>query len=160
MRAAIWYAEAAAQGHAQAQYQMGWHHMIGMGTERSSQKAVAYFRQSAEQGNPQAMCCLGVCYMSGDGVEVSVEKAAEWWSKSAEHVSVSKSVQSQCGGLARSSGALCSRLCNTRSSCATVVLAGVCTQFDTPINECVILVDVPWIVRALGTLPGECGGTV
>ena len=49
-----WYRQAAAQGDAQAQVNLGFIYNHGLEGTRDAQQAVGWYRQAAEQGNAQA----------------------------------------------------------------------------------------------------------
>ncbi|MBE6293239.1 MAG: tetratricopeptide repeat protein [Bacteroidales bacterium] len=79
-----WYLEAAEQGHAKAQYNLGVCYYNGDGVQQSYVKAAKWYRKAAEQGNMYAQYNLGVCYANGEGVEQSKSEAAKWYKKAAE----------------------------------------------------------------------------
>ena len=53
-RAAQWYEKAAAQGHAQAQYQLGSLYREGLGVEENDEEAEKWWQRAAAQGVAQA----------------------------------------------------------------------------------------------------------
>ena len=57
---------------------------IGIGVEKSYEKAAEWFLKAAEQGFARAQCKLGLMYENGTGVERSYKKAREWYLKAAE----------------------------------------------------------------------------
>jgi TPR repeat protein len=58
--AVIWYRRAAEQGHAQAQYNLGFMYGSGLGVPQDDAEAVNWFRLAAEQGLAQAQTHLGL----------------------------------------------------------------------------------------------------
>ena len=75
---------AAAQGHAESQYKLGYCYEIGEGVEESCEEAVKWYRKAAEQGYDTAQNDLGYCYYNGQGVEQSYTEAVKWYRKAAE----------------------------------------------------------------------------
>ena len=74
--------EAAEQGDAEAQYQVGYSYYVGKnGINKDYDKAVEWFRKSADQGNPNAQRRLGVCYENGYGVKRDIQKAIECYNQ-------------------------------------------------------------------------------
>ena len=57
-RAAKWYQLAAVQGHAQAQFRLGFLYMNGFGVPQDWQKAVKWSQLAAEQGHAKAITNL------------------------------------------------------------------------------------------------------
>ena len=55
-----WWRQAAEQGHAEAQYNLGVCYEKGEGVAQDSSEAVKWFRQAAEQGVAEAQFWLGV----------------------------------------------------------------------------------------------------
>ena len=49
-----WYLQAADQGHADAQYCLGFAYETGEGAEKSDKEAVRWYRQAADQGKAAA----------------------------------------------------------------------------------------------------------
>lgn len=76
-KAAIFYNQAAAQGHAKAQYRLGILYINGQGVMQSDDRAAGLFEQAAEQGLADAQYALGVLYKMGRGVDKSNQRAAE-----------------------------------------------------------------------------------
>jgi hypothetical protein len=76
-KAAIFYNQAAAQGHDKAQYRLGILYINGQGVMQSDVRAAESFQQAAEQGLADAQYALGVLYQMGRGVEQSNQRAAE-----------------------------------------------------------------------------------
>jgi TPR repeat protein len=59
MEASRWYQRAAAQGEADAQYNLATYHYEGIGFAQDTAEAVRLFRLSADQGNKGALDALG-----------------------------------------------------------------------------------------------------
>ena len=76
-KAAIFYSQAAAQGHAEAQYRLGILYINGQGLMQSDERAAESFEMAAEQGLADAQYALGVLYQMGRGVDKSNQRAAE-----------------------------------------------------------------------------------
>lgn len=83
-QAVIYYSQAAKQGYAPAQQNLGNLYRMGRGVAQSDQEAFEWFLKAAEQGNIHAQSDLGGMYYLGRGVEQSDEKAFDWTLKAAE----------------------------------------------------------------------------
>ena len=70
--------EAAAQGDAEAAYQLGKRYYNGTYGEVDYAKAKEYFMAAAELGNHKAIRAIAIMYKYGNGVEQDIEKALEW----------------------------------------------------------------------------------
>jgi hypothetical protein len=81
--AAIWLARAAAQGHADAQCNLGALYAKGQGVVRDDAIAADWYRKAAAQGNANAQYDLGVAYDKGQGVAQDDAQAAAWYAKAA-----------------------------------------------------------------------------
>ena len=68
---AKWWRIAAVQGHAKAQYCLGWMCDLGTGLSRNHAEAVKWFSKAAEQGYAEAQYQLGFMYYRGRGVPQS-----------------------------------------------------------------------------------------
>jgi TPR repeat protein len=83
-RAMEWYARAAAQGGAEAQFRYGIMQLRGVGGRRDGQAGVKLIRDAAEQGYPRAQFELGRMYADGEDyvygalVEPNGAEAARW----------------------------------------------------------------------------------
>ena len=71
--------EAANNGDAVAQHNLGCRYHEGNGVAKDMVEAVKWLRKAAEQGLPRAQGALGVCYRDGDGVEKDLEECAFWY---------------------------------------------------------------------------------
>ena len=78
------YKQAAEQGDAEAQYNLGYAYKDGKGVEQDDKQAVKWWTKSAEQGNVYAQNNLGYMYRNGKGVEQDDKQAVKWYTKSAE----------------------------------------------------------------------------
>ena len=83
--AVFWYKEAAEQGHADAQNNLGECYFYGHGVNENYNEAVKWFRKAAEQDNGKAQRYLGNCYVLGAGVPQDYEKAEMWHDKAKEN---------------------------------------------------------------------------
>ena len=63
------YREAAEQGDAEAQYNLGKCYDNGDGVKEDKKEAAKWYRKAAEQGDAEAQYNLGCCYDNGDGVK-------------------------------------------------------------------------------------------
>lgn len=80
-----WYTKAAAaNNHAEAQYELGVRFLTGIGGVAEDKKQAAeWFRKAAEQGHAFAQCELGVCLLKGECVTKDEAAAVVWFRKSA-----------------------------------------------------------------------------
>ena len=69
--------QAAEQGEAKAQYNLGVMYAEGEGVPEDDRKAVKWYRKAAEQGNAPAQYNLGVKYAKGEGVPEDDRKAVK-----------------------------------------------------------------------------------
>ena len=76
--------EAAEQGHAKAQYNLGILYYKGQGTPRDYAKAMQWFRKAAYHEIAQAQYNLGIMYHQAEGTPINYVKAALWYRKAAE----------------------------------------------------------------------------
>jgi TPR repeat protein len=81
--AAAWFHRSAAQGYADAQFNLGLMYANGEGVPKDPAKAVDLFQKAADQGNIDAQNNLGVMYYAGEGVARDEAKAKEWFKKAA-----------------------------------------------------------------------------
>ena len=75
---------AAEQGDAKAQHNLGNKYRHGEGVARDDTEAVKWYRKAAEQGYAEAQFYLGVAYRDGKGVPKNVLEAVKWYRKAAE----------------------------------------------------------------------------
>jgi TPR repeat protein len=83
-KAAELFQEAAKQGYAAAQYNLGVCYQAGQGVPKDLEKAAELFEKAAAQGYPAAQYELGVLYTSGQGVPTDSKKAEELFRKAAD----------------------------------------------------------------------------
>ncbi len=76
--------EAAKQGSAIAQFNLGEMYNYGRGVPEDAVEAVKWYRKAAEQGNAEAQYNLGVMYRKGEGVPEDAVEAVKWYRKAAE----------------------------------------------------------------------------
>lgn len=96
--------QAAEQGDAKAQFQLGYCFFNGHSVEKNEEEAVKWYTKAAEQGfpfaqyrlygitkireaekgNADAQFELGDCYLYGDCVEKNEAEAVKWFTKAAE----------------------------------------------------------------------------
>ena len=74
----------AGQGDAEAQYELGWRHALGMELPEDEAEAVWWLRLAATNGHPLARNNLGARYLSGEGVEADPVEAYRWFHLAAE----------------------------------------------------------------------------
>ena len=83
-QAVEWFRKAAAQGNADAQYNLGVMYSNGQGVKQDYKKAVEWFRKAAAQGNADAQYNLGVMYSNGQGGPHDFAEVLQWWQLAAE----------------------------------------------------------------------------
>lgn len=76
--------EAAEQGDAYAQVNLGWMYDTGSGVPEDDDQAVVWFRLAANQGDSVAQSYLGLMYFKGRGVPKDYKKAANWFGRAAD----------------------------------------------------------------------------
>jgi len=76
--------DAADQGLAMAQCNLGIMHKHGRGVAQSDEEAVQWYRKAADQGHAGAQCNLGLMLDEGRGVAQSDEEAVQWYRKAAD----------------------------------------------------------------------------
>ena len=74
----------AEQGHAGAQYFIGYMYYKGQGVDQDGEEAVKWFRMAAEQGDVKSQVRLGVMYRLGLTVLKNYEEAKKWLRMAAE----------------------------------------------------------------------------
>lgn len=82
-KARKWYLEAAAQGVASAQSNLGNIYWGGRGVPVDREAAVEWYRKAARQGLATAEMRLGWAYLRGEGVAKDEAEAANWFRKAA-----------------------------------------------------------------------------
>ncbi|WP_295698474.1 tetratricopeptide repeat protein, partial [uncultured Neisseria sp.] len=76
--------QAAEQGNAQAQLNLGLMYVNGQGVRQDYTQAAQWYRRAAEQGVAQAQYALGVMYENGQGVHQDYTQAVQWYRRAAE----------------------------------------------------------------------------
>jgi len=83
-KASTLFKEAAKQGYAPAEENLGNMYLNGLGVSRDDDKAAYWYKKAAEQGNAAAEANLGSMYVYGLGVPKDYTKAVYWFKKAAE----------------------------------------------------------------------------
>lgn len=83
-KAVHWWKQAAEQGHAPAQIDLGLMHQIGVGTPQDLVEAQRLYLAAAEQGNASGLHNLAYLYRRGDGVERDASQAVAWYLQAAQ----------------------------------------------------------------------------
>lgn len=78
------YETLAAQGEAEAQFQLGLMYEQGLGTDVDGQMAQRYYEQAAEQQSPQALDALGMLHLKGEGVIQNFKESLRLFQQAAE----------------------------------------------------------------------------
>jgi TPR repeat protein len=78
-----WLTEAAKQGYAPAEYELGRIYLYGRGVPSNYSKALLWERKAADQGDPRAQRDLALIYERGFGVKTNSQEAAAWNRKAA-----------------------------------------------------------------------------
>ena len=76
--------KAAAQGDAQAQFDLGESYDDGDGVKENKEKAFKWYSRAAEQGHVDAQYNLGILYANGEGVQPNDKLAFKWFQKAAD----------------------------------------------------------------------------
>lgn len=77
--------QAARQGDAEAQFQLGYGHHYGDGMVQDFEAAVKWYRMAVEQEWVPAYFHLGECYYFGTGVQKDSEKAKMYYQMAAQY---------------------------------------------------------------------------
>jgi TPR repeat protein/tRNA A-37 threonylcarbamoyl transferase component Bud32 len=83
-KAREWYEKAAALGHAEAEFRLGWLHDHGRGTPRDAGAARIWYERAAARGSGNAKYHLGVLFHKGRGVPRNPFAALRWWEEAGE----------------------------------------------------------------------------
>ena len=78
------YEQAAFQGHAGAQCNLGFMYANGKGVKKDYKKALDWYQEAALQGNVIAQYNLGTMYNTGKGCKVDYSQAYTWFLKAAQ----------------------------------------------------------------------------
>jgi uncharacterized protein len=79
------------QGHAAAQFNLGFMYAFGRGVPQDYAEAMRWFRKAADQGDASSQFILGGLYDSGEGVPQDYVKAHKWYNLAGAHFSASES---------------------------------------------------------------------
>ncbi|HFB2761683.1 TPA: tetratricopeptide repeat protein [Neisseria gonorrhoeae] len=77
--------QAAEQGNAAAQFNLGVMYENGQGVRQDYVQAVQWYRKASEQGDAQAQYNLGLMYYDGRGVRQDLALAQEWLGKACQN---------------------------------------------------------------------------
>ena len=80
----------AKEGHASAQYNLGFLYDYGEGVQQDLSEAAKWYRKAAEQGLAQAQFSLGIMYESGTGVSRDLARSYKWYGVAAETLAPGK----------------------------------------------------------------------
>ena len=72
------------QGHAEAQYLLGYMYYKGQGVGQDGKEAATWFHKAAEQGYLKAQYLLGYMYYKGQGIGRDDDEAVKWLRQAAE----------------------------------------------------------------------------
>ena len=84
-QAAELYRQAAGQGHAVAQLNLGQMYEDGVGVAKDLTAAADWYLKAGEQGNGAAQLKLGEIYAAGLAVDRDLRQSAHWYKKAGEH---------------------------------------------------------------------------
>jgi TPR repeat protein len=76
--------EAAGQGDAAAEVNLGTLYAFGHGVPQDYAEALVWFRKAADQGLPEAQFDIAIAYEEGQGVPQNYAEAARWYQKAAD----------------------------------------------------------------------------
>jgi hypothetical protein len=79
-----WFRKAAAQEHADAEFQMGQVYEFGFGVARDEREALSWYRRAAGHGSAAGQRTLGDFYRNGRIVAADLAEAARWYRMGAE----------------------------------------------------------------------------
>lgn len=82
-RAAYWFKQAAAQGVANAAYNLGVLYHQGLGVDPDMAAALDWYRRAAQAGHPEAQYNLGIAYIEGIGTRYNPALAAAFFQQAA-----------------------------------------------------------------------------
>ena len=71
------------QGHAEAQYNVGWLYANGNGLAVDIERALAFWGAAAKQGHADAQFAVALAYTTGDGVDKDLDRALDWYLRAA-----------------------------------------------------------------------------
>ena len=76
--------EAAEEGHADSQFNLGLMYEYGIGVGKNEKEAIVWYQKSAEQGFAFAQYNLAVLYENGRGTAVDFAQAKKWYRKASQ----------------------------------------------------------------------------
>ncbi|MEZ5758354.1 MAG: tetratricopeptide repeat protein [Emcibacteraceae bacterium] len=76
--------KAAAEGHMEATYSLGYMYENSVGVPKNYPEALKWYKAAAALGDPKSQYILGNMYNRGRGVEINYEQAVNWYRLSAE----------------------------------------------------------------------------
>ena len=79
-----WLRRAAAQGHADAEFQLGQLYDFGFRVGPDAREALAWYRKAAEHGSAAGQRAVGDFYRKGRGLAADAAEAARWYQLAAE----------------------------------------------------------------------------
>ena len=82
--AARWYRQAAEQGDARAQNNLGWLYQNGLGVEQDFAEAERLYRLAAAKGHAAAQNNLGTMFLHGMGLPCDTDSACYWFDLAAQ----------------------------------------------------------------------------
>ena len=71
-------------GHAKAQYHVGWMYFNGVGTNQDVQVALKWYKKSAQLGDNLALAVLGSFYINGRSVDIDCKKGIDYLERAIE----------------------------------------------------------------------------
>jgi uncharacterized protein len=74
-----WFRKAAAQGHGDAEFQLGQMYEFGFGVTSDDREALAWYQRAAEHGSHAARRALGDRYRRGRGVAADDAESVRWY---------------------------------------------------------------------------------
>ncbi len=80
-KAAEWFQKAAAQGVAEAQFNLGTMYEMGVGVKKDEKKALEWLEKAATQGFADAQFNVANMYATGRGTEKNLSRAITWYDK-------------------------------------------------------------------------------
>src|SRR5215469_12163500 len=87
-KAADYLRQAAQEGYAFAQTDLGSYYAKGRGVKKDLAAAFQWYRRAAEQGDSLGQYCLGFCYLNGAGTTTNLDEGLKWWRKAGENGTV------------------------------------------------------------------------
>ncbi len=84
-QAVYWYKQAARQGHALAQYNLGHQYLSGIGVKRNEAEAMKWWLKAAEQEHPLAQFNIGRAYYLGIGLKEDHSQSKLWFRRAAKN---------------------------------------------------------------------------